>query len=726
MSITILKSDYFKLNEEKSNHFTLADLVNAKNLKIDINEHLHIPLENCVELDKYLYDNSSVSLYVRIYDVDFLKRSLNIKGADPDITFLVSRYDVEKLKPLLNQNIDSFICKATIRRHQDRVCFVEDINLLPDMKEWNYNKMLELRKSLTTSEWKDLILKSIGFDFSESEGISKDLLLVRLLPYLEKTYSYIELGGYKTGKTTFAELFSNGTKISKDITVAQFYYDSKAKKEGFIYIKDVLYLDESSIFQMDDNVKSLMLQLLAGNKLEEKDTKFNKDSYASIVSQGNETKGIEKFKNRTIFSNLEKGFNPGAFFDRTNFFIPGWIIPSHHKVVVKEECDIIPRNILEDFLKVQRNKASYCNLLEDLNIGISTKIDIGRFRECVETNISGYLKLLYPDGNINIEEEIEEIEKIVTISIFGKLSVFFQNSDDYKTIKVKAKYKDFFDIDIDMNVLFRDFIEAREDKFFNEFEEFFENEESGEPKITFSEFKAKWKNDNKTDLSQREYHIEFQKEKIKVPEIFENIFNSIENEPIKTRLVNSFKTLFVYDVKEHLNKPITEDYKQERKNYFNSLFAIMMYFYTISKYSIKNEEKKGINIFMEKFINRLNQNLYVEDSEKIKFSEGNILFIKEQGMLDKLTKVHVFFRNFCGIEGAALLLLSKNISTNLENEDSSKLDIKKINETLKEINLLNFEEVRIEGKNEQFEIYLDNKIVEMREKTEAEKFMELF
>ena len=58
----------------------------------------------------------------------------------------------------------------------------------------HFNSYLKARQQLTTDEWIDLLIQSIGFNPAMFGKRSKLTQLVRLIPFCERNYNLIELG----------------------------------------------------------------------------------------------------------------------------------------------------------------------------------------------------------------------------------------------------------------------------------------------------------------------------------------------------------------------------------------------------------------------------------------------------------------------------------------------------------------------------------------------------
>lgn len=657
MNILMKKSELEEIEKGRlSNRFTYSDLINLYNMgkykQICLDD---FPLKDSIEMNIFYREKLTLRLVVNISEINFLERTIKIKGADPYLSFKTSKFDLEKLKPYLNNGRRGILAEVTIRKHKGDLYFIENVKLLDNLSKKNYEELLKVRENLNVDEWKNLILNSIGYNLDQSESILKDLMLVRLLPYLEKNYSYIELGGYSTGKTTLAEKFNTAEKIATNITQAQLYYNTKDKKKGILYSKDVLYLDEGDFSLAKTNEAKILLQVLAGNKVEVRDNYFEAESIdVSFVNQGNVENGIKQYVNKTIFDRFKNSFNEGAFLDRTNFFIAGWLIPSYFKMKPKGDQEIIPLNILEDFFQIQRGKESYIDLIEDFEVKLITDEGYhGRFVECIKTTISAFLKLLYPNKAINLELEKTELEKIIALSVLGKYAIHHVRSNDLN-MKIEISYKNSEIITMDFNILFRDYIESREEKYFKE--KYSKDEKS------FSSYEVPWKNDNDTNLNERELIKKYRKQRItEIPKGYESILDKIQDSDIKDKFIEDYKIVVTYDINDYIGKIYSAENLRERDDFLYSLFSIVILFEIISKYNLSKNEKDFINLFIENVIKSDKRELHIwrqAENDPTKLLIGSI--VVPLGYLpDEMVD--------CGLEGKKLKEYKASIKKTLEN-----------------------------------------------------------
>src|SRR3954453_2388908 len=77
--------------------------------------------------------------------------------------------------------------------------------------------LYEGRKKFSTAEWKDFLLRSVGLEPSGMGERNRDVILLRMVPFVENNYNLVELGPRGTGKShlyqqisPYAHLVSGG------------------------------------------------------------------------------------------------------------------------------------------------------------------------------------------------------------------------------------------------------------------------------------------------------------------------------------------------------------------------------------------------------------------------------------------------------------------------------------------------------------------------------------
>ncbi|HQP89072.1 MAG TPA: BREX system Lon protease-like protein BrxL, partial [Thermoanaerobaculia bacterium] len=109
------------------------------------------------------------------------------------------------------------------------------------------------RALFTTEEWKAFLLRSVGFEPEKLTDRAKDMLLLRMVPFVERNYNQVELGPRGTGKShlfqqvsPYARLVSGGKT-----TVAQMFVNLANGQRGLVCQYDVVCYDEISGVSFD-------------------------------------------------------------------------------------------------------------------------------------------------------------------------------------------------------------------------------------------------------------------------------------------------------------------------------------------------------------------------------------------------------------------------------------------------------------------------------------------
>src|ERR1019366_7498045 len=73
------------------------------------------------------------------------------------------------------------------------------------------------REKFTTEEWKALLIRSIGLEPAALDVKARRLAILRMVPFVERNYNFVELGPRGTGKShlfqqisPYAHLISGG------------------------------------------------------------------------------------------------------------------------------------------------------------------------------------------------------------------------------------------------------------------------------------------------------------------------------------------------------------------------------------------------------------------------------------------------------------------------------------------------------------------------------------
>jgi ATP-dependent Lon protease len=286
------------------------------------------------------------------------------------------------------------------------------------LSHFDYDAYLEARKKFSTEEWIDLLLQSIGFNPEMFGARSKLLQLVRLIPYCERNYNLIELGPKGTGKShIYSEFSPHGILISGgEVTVPKLFVNNSNGRLGLVGYWDTVAFDE---FAGRDKKPNKALVDIMKNYMANKTFSRGVETLgaeASMVFVGNTQHNVPyMLKHSDLFDELPANYHDSAFLDRLHFYIPGWEIDIIRGEMFSEGYGFVV-DYLAEILKTLRNHDLSQAYTDHFQLGsdIST-----RDRDAINKTFSGFMKILFPDG----EATREEIEVLLQFAIEGRKRV---------------------------------------------------------------------------------------------------------------------------------------------------------------------------------------------------------------------------------------------------------------------------------------------------------------
>lgn len=259
------------------------------------------------------------------------------------------------------------------------------------------------RKNFSTEEWRNFLLRSVGFEPDGMSERAKDALLLRMVPFVERNYNMVELGPRGTGKShlyqqvsPYAHLISGGKA-----TVAKMFVNNSNGQRGLVCQYDVVCFDEVSgvSFDQKDGVNIMKGYMESGEFSRGKES-IRADG--SIVLVGNFDVDVEHQQRIShLFGPLpDEMRNDTAFMDRIHSFLPGWDVPKLNPTLFTEHFGLVSDFLSECFTQL-RNQSRVSFLQGKVFWGGALS---GRDINGVNKTVSGLLKLIHPDPESQISE----------------------------------------------------------------------------------------------------------------------------------------------------------------------------------------------------------------------------------------------------------------------------------------------------------------------------------
>ncbi len=266
------------------------------------------------------------------------------------------------------------------------------------------------RAAFTTDEWIDILMQSIGFDPEAFGRRSKLLQLMRLIPFVERNYNMIELGPKGTGKShIYSEFSPHGQLISGgEVSIPKLFVNNSNGRIGLVGFWDVVAFDEFAGREKKANraLVDIMKNYMANKSFSRGVTSIGAE--ASFAFVGNTDHNVPfMLKNSDLFEALPAQFHDSAFIDRLHAYLPGWEID-----VIRTEMFSSGYGFIVDYLAeiLRKLRSDDFSNRADAFFKVGAQIST-RDRDAIFKTLSGYLKLLFPDGG-ETEEDVEDLLRI--------------------------------------------------------------------------------------------------------------------------------------------------------------------------------------------------------------------------------------------------------------------------------------------------------------------------
>lgn len=276
------------------------------------------------------------------------------------------------------------------------------------MPNMNMDELFTGRSALTTDQWRECLIRSVGM---EPASLNEDVqwhLLARMIPFVENNYNVCELGPRGTGKShIYKECSPNSILVSGgQTTVANLFYNMSSRRIGLVGLWDVVAFDEvAGISFKDKDGVQIMKDFMASGSFAR--GREQMEASASMVFVGNINQSVESLvKTSHLLAPFPEAMIDSAFFDRFHAYIPGWEIPKMRPEYFTNRYGLIVDYLAEYFREMR--KRSFADSIEKyfkLGNNLNQRDVIA-----VRKTVSGLMKLLHPHGQFTKDDVRECLE----------------------------------------------------------------------------------------------------------------------------------------------------------------------------------------------------------------------------------------------------------------------------------------------------------------------------
>lgn len=263
------------------------------------------------------------------------------------------------------------------------------------------------RESFAAEEWKDFLVRSVGLEPSKLSPRARDVMLLRMVPFVERNYNMVELGPRGTGKShlfqqvsPYAHLISGGKA-----TVARMFVNNANGQRGLVCQYDVVCFDEIAgvSFDQKDGVNIMKGYMESGEFSRGKES-IRADG--GIVMVGNFEVDVEHQQRvGHLFGPMPPEMRDDtAFMDRIHAYLPGWDLPKVSRELLTDHYGLVSDFLSECWDQLRRQSRQ--NVLQGrIHLGGALS---GRDTTAIQKTVSGLIKLVSPNPEVPVTDELLE------------------------------------------------------------------------------------------------------------------------------------------------------------------------------------------------------------------------------------------------------------------------------------------------------------------------------
>jgi ATP-dependent Lon protease len=338
--------------------------------------------------------------------------------------------------------VDGVWCEVELRHEYDDQAsgkrspfWIEELSPI-QVAAFDLSEYIAGRAQLTTDEWIDLLIRSIGLEPSGMEKRLKLLYLLRLIPLIEPNYNLVELGPRETGKSFgYQQLSPYGILLTGPTTVANLFYNIATSRIGLVGLWDAVAFDEVADLQNmpKEVITTLKTYCESGTFARGKE---QLSGSASIAMFGNTNQPVDVMvRSSHLFAPMPDVIREDtAFLDRIHFYIPGWEIPKMQVAMFTNSYGFIVDYLAEALRELRRH--NYTELI-DHHFALGSQLK-SRDVKAVRKTVAGLAKLIHP----GVEISRDDLRELLELAMEGRRRVkeqlkkmgsfeFFQTSFSY-------------------------------------------------------------------------------------------------------------------------------------------------------------------------------------------------------------------------------------------------------------------------------------------------------
>lgn len=299
---------------------------------------------------------------------------------------------------------------------QDRPFVVSEVRPIQAHARAGLDRLSEVRRLLSTRDWKNFLLRSVGLEPSALSTEAQDAYFLRMIPFVVRNYNMVELGPRGTGKShlfqqvsPYAYLLSGG-----QTTVAQLFVNNANGQRGLVTQHDVVAFDEiAGIRFKDRDGINVMKGYMASGEFARGKESIRAEGGMAFLGNFQVDVAHQLRRGHLLGPMPDAMRDDTAFMDRLHAYVPGWDIPAVGSSQKTSHYGLVS-DLLAQWWHELRSENRYVRVRERLSVNDAWR---GRDAEAVEKTVDGLLKLLYPDPEAEVtSEDLAWAMEVATVS----------------------------------------------------------------------------------------------------------------------------------------------------------------------------------------------------------------------------------------------------------------------------------------------------------------------
>lgn len=299
---------------------------------------------------------------------------------------------------------------------QPRPFVVTEVRPIQAHARAGLDRLAEARALMSTREWKDFLLRSVGLEPAALDAPAQDAYFLRMVPFVVRNYNMVELGPRGTGKShlfqqvsPYAYLLSGG-----QTTVAQLFVNNASGQRGLVTQHDVIAFDEiAGIRFKDRDGINVMKGYMASGEFARGRESIRAEGGMAFLGNFEVDVATQLRRGHLLGPMPEAMRDDTAFMDRLHAYVPGWDIPAVGKEQKTDHYGLVS-DLLAQWWHELRAENRFVGVSDRIRHNDSWR---GRDNEAVDKTVDGLLKLLYPDPEAQVStEDLQWAMELATVA----------------------------------------------------------------------------------------------------------------------------------------------------------------------------------------------------------------------------------------------------------------------------------------------------------------------